>query len=195
MWSGPEEHSQMFHVANFVTFWRDRTSSKKRNDREGRKAASGWRARPSFGGGLQPKKLLGVPGRDGRPAASLRADIDQALMGSKLPPLPMHRAAAARQGLPAATKPVDFLQRLEELEKKNCEAELWPAMPPAAAAVAHAPAADGFAFRDARDQKKSKTADNEMEKLALEIQNDIARARMRNTTPPEKHVGASSGEL
>ena len=121
---------------------------------------------------------------------------------SSLPPLAMHRAAAARQGLPAGntavSQPVDFLQRLEAVEKKDTttSTELWPAVP--AAAQAPAPSDARFGQGGHREHKKKNNprgnldadADN-MEALVSEIQNDIARARKRNSTPPEKHAGGS----
>ena len=117
-------------------------------------------------------------------------------MSGGLPPLAMHRAAAARDGhvhhrVAASSQPIDFLSRLEAVEHKDTTSELWPGAPAADLTVAEM----SFAHRHdkAKQQKRRLSPGNlDADQLLNEIQNDIARARKRNLTPPPDNVAGGS---
>jgi len=118
-----------------------------------------------------------------QPMELLGAQAPSAAPPMRVTPLPMHRAAAVRQGYATAGGP-DFLARLEKVEGKDV------------AATTGVDTFSGPARSRAGSTKASgpvPSSDHVMEQLRqMETQIDELRTKKRESTPPEKHVGDST---
>ena len=118
--------------------------------------------------------------------------------GGMTPLLPMHRvaASAAPEASLLKSKPagglgnVDFLARLEQLEKAAEPAALWGGAP-----AAHKPDSRIAQRQQAKLPPRVASMDNDACLDSLkQLEEEINRKRQRNqrgSTPPEKRVGGS----